>query len=87
MLHDRRNLLFGGRTPDAQRRLHAALVREFSTCGVPATDLAVIVHDVSRENWGAADNPRQTSILNLRSMFRCGSKWRDLGPPNMCCPR
>lgn len=44
--------MFSGRSPEARRRLYAALVRELAAFGLAATDIKVIIHDVPRENWG-----------------------------------
>jgi len=44
--------LFSGRTDDAKRRLYAGLAREFSSLGIPASDIKTILVEVPASNWG-----------------------------------
>ena len=44
--------MFTGRSVEAKRRLYAALARELAAFGVEPPDLKILIHDVSRENWG-----------------------------------
>lgn len=41
-----------GRSLDAKRALYRELASRLEAAGVPATDLIVVVHDVSAESWG-----------------------------------
>jgi phenylpyruvate tautomerase PptA (4-oxalocrotonate tautomerase family) len=44
--------LLVGRSPEAKRRLYAALTAEMAAFGLAPTDLKILLNEISGENWG-----------------------------------
>ena len=44
--------MFAGRSLDAKRRLYRAVVRNLGLLGTPSSDVLIVLHEVSQENWG-----------------------------------
>jgi phenylpyruvate tautomerase PptA (4-oxalocrotonate tautomerase family) len=44
--------MFAGRSRQAKRRLHRALVRNLGELGVAPADVLVVLHEPPMENWG-----------------------------------
>jgi phenylpyruvate tautomerase PptA (4-oxalocrotonate tautomerase family) len=45
-------VMFSGRSLEAKRALYKTLVANLSALGVPATEIKIILLEVSAENWG-----------------------------------
>jgi phenylpyruvate tautomerase PptA (4-oxalocrotonate tautomerase family) len=43
---------FAGRSLDAKRRLYAEIAERFAALGIPDGHVSVILHEITRENWG-----------------------------------
>jgi phenylpyruvate tautomerase PptA (4-oxalocrotonate tautomerase family) len=43
---------FAGRSLDAKRALYAAIAHNLESIGIPADHVTVVLHEISRENWG-----------------------------------
>jgi phenylpyruvate tautomerase PptA (4-oxalocrotonate tautomerase family) len=44
--------MFAGRSTDTKRRLYEAIVRRLAELDVPASDVLIVLHEPSMENWG-----------------------------------
>jgi phenylpyruvate tautomerase PptA (4-oxalocrotonate tautomerase family) len=43
---------FPGRSPTAKRALYKAMVRNLGEVGIPTSDILIVLHEPSMENWG-----------------------------------
>lgn len=50
-------LLFPGRSAEAKRRLHAAIVRRLGPFGIAPADILIVLHEPPLENWGIGGEP------------------------------
>lgn len=44
--------LFPGRSLDAKRKLYQSIVRRFGELGIPPSDIFIVLHEPSLDNWG-----------------------------------
>jgi len=44
--------LFPGRTRESKRAFYRSIVDKFTTLGIPAADIRILLHEVEPENWG-----------------------------------
>jgi phenylpyruvate tautomerase PptA (4-oxalocrotonate tautomerase family) len=43
---------FAGRSLEAKRRLYSGIAERFEALGIPRDHVSVILHEITRENWG-----------------------------------
>ncbi len=55
--------IFPGRSLDAKRALYAGIAQRFGALGIQASDITVILHEPSLDNWGVSGKP--ASEVNL----------------------
>jgi phenylpyruvate tautomerase PptA (4-oxalocrotonate tautomerase family) len=56
--------MFKGRSLDTKRRLYGAIVGALASCGVPANDVLIVLHEPPMENW-AVDGGVPASEVEL----------------------
>lgn len=49
--------IFPGRSLDAKRRLYAELAERLGRLGIQASDLVIVLHEPSLDNWGVRGKP------------------------------
>jgi phenylpyruvate tautomerase PptA (4-oxalocrotonate tautomerase family) len=49
--------IFPGRSLDAKRKLYAGIARRFGLLGIAPTDLTIVLHEPSLDNWGVGGKP------------------------------
>jgi phenylpyruvate tautomerase PptA (4-oxalocrotonate tautomerase family) len=57
---------FDGRSLDAKRRLYAAIGERLAPVGIPADHVKVILHEVTRDNWGLGGRAATDITLNFK---------------------
>ena len=63
--------MFAGRSIDTKRRLYEAIVRRLAELDVPASDVLIVVHEPSMENWGVnGGSPASEVDLGFRIDIR-----------------
>ncbi|MEM2838980.1 MAG: tautomerase family protein [Thermoplasmata archaeon] len=41
-----------GFSPDAKKKTIAGITRTFSDMGIPSNAVEIVIHEISKENWG-----------------------------------
>ncbi len=49
--------IFPGRSLDAKRRLYAELAERLGKLGIQASDMVIVLHEPSLDNWGVRGRP------------------------------
>lgn len=55
--------IFPGRSLDAKRRLYSEIASRFGALGIAPSDITIILHEPSLDNWGVGGKP--ASEINL----------------------
>ncbi|MDM4767173.1 tautomerase family protein [Pelomonas sp. SE-A7] len=58
--------IFPGRSLDAKRKLYAEIARRFDELGIASSDITVILHEPSLDNWGVGGKPASEVDLGFR---------------------
>jgi 4-oxalocrotonate tautomerase family enzyme len=59
--------IFPGRSLDAKRKLYSEITRRFAELGIQATDITIILHEPSLDNWGVGGKPASEIIALPKS--------------------
>jgi 4-oxalocrotonate tautomerase family enzyme len=57
---------FDGRSLDAKRNLYTEIGERLAAVGIPADHIKVIIHEVTRENWGLGGRAATDITLNFK---------------------
>lgn len=57
--------IFPGRSVDAKRRLYAELAARLGALGIQPTDMIVVLHEPSLDNWGVRGKPASEVDLGI----------------------
>ncbi|MEO5535770.1 MAG: tautomerase family protein [Pseudolysinimonas sp.] len=57
---------FAGRSVDAKRALYREIAERLEMLGIPSDHISVVIHEISRENWGMRGIPASDVELSFK---------------------